>query len=324
MALLLMVPTPVKPNGVGDEKTGMGNRVLVGRTVSVARGRGVPPIPIPSKGVASVTSRVGTATGVPVSVLTIAMVGAWGNAVAEALEVALGAGVFDGPTVGSKVGDGRRVLVGVLLGVGLTVGELVTVALAVRVKVGVEVRVAVCVRVLVSEGVRVAVNVGVVVRDGVRVALAVGVAVALALGVCDGVWVAVDVAVAVGVSVAVLVGLGVAVEVSVGVRVLVALAVVVADGVKVKVGVGVDEGVEVSEGVRVGVSVQSRAISVSFMVGEGCTVGVRSTLGVTSQAAKPSINPPIIAPKSQPRCMFCPFRRSHCTPNRVSVGQTPL
>lgn len=81
------------------------------------------------------------------------MVGACGKAVAVALIVALGAGVLDGPIVGSNVGVGRRVLVGLALGVGLCVGEGVLVT--------------VWVTVLVSDGVLDGRKVGVAVRLGV-------------------------------------------------------------------------------------------------------------------------------------------------------------
>lgn len=93
------------------------------------------------------------------------------------------------------------------------------------------------------------------------------------------------------------------VAVAVAVRVAVALAVMVGDGVKVRLGVGVRVVVAVAVGNGVGVSVHNNAISVSFMVGDGCIVGVRSTLGVTSHATNPMTNPPNITRKNQPQRM---------------------
>lgn len=103
-----MLPIPVKPKGVGvGAKVGMGNKVLVGRGVSVAAGNGVPPTLGPSNGKPGVKAILGTATGVPVSVTAKAMVGATGKGVTEAFTIGLGGGVFDGPAVGNRVGDGR-------------------------------------------------------------------------------------------------------------------------------------------------------------------------------------------------------------------------
>ena len=228
-----------------------------------------------SAGNASMTGAL-VALGVPIAEGEAVMVGV-GVRVAVVLAVAVGLGVGDG---GIPVGDGLGVAVGgwvavdvaVAVGVGdapnssigrktgAAVGRWVGVAVAVAVAVGVgvvvPVAVAVSVAVAVGLGVRVLVGVGGVpvavvvgvlsaVGDGVGGSVGVVVVVGVALGVAEGVAVAVLVGVAEGVAVAVLVG--VAEGVAVAVLVVVAVAVVV--GVRVAVAVGVRDGV----GVRVGI-----------------------------------------------------------------------
>ncbi len=116
----------------------------------------------------------------------------------------------------------------------------------------------------------------------VRIVEGVGVAV----GVIDGVSVAIGVAVGVGGSVAVTVGVGVGdgVEVSVGVAVGVGEGV----GVSVGVAVGVGEGVGVSVGVAVGVA-----------DGVGVSVGVAVGVGGTKQTG------PVMVSVSNVTAPFC-------------------
>ncbi len=170
--------------------------------------------------------------------------------------------------------------------VGRTLAGVLVGAAAVRIVEGVGVAVGVIDGVSVAIGVAVGVGGSVAVTVGVGVGDGVEVSVGVAVGVGDGVDVSVDVAVGVGDGVDVFVG----VMVGDGVDVFVGVAVGVGDGVGVSVGVavGVGEGVGVSVGVAVGVA-----------DGVGVSVGVAVGVGGTKQTG------PVMVSVSNVTAPFC-------------------
>jgi hypothetical protein len=211
--------------------------------------------------------------------------------------------------------------VGVIVGVAVIEGVLVTVA--VSVVVGVGVAVAVGTGVAVAVGVGTGESVGVSVGVAVSVAVRVGGTVSVTLGV--GVIVAVWVTVAVDVGVRDVVGVTLTVKLAVGDAVTLGITVSVTVGLGVRVPVSEGVGVDAAVGTTVSVGVVV-AVTVPVAVGGSVRPGVGEAAGAAKRATSASKSAAVTRPSPLTSAVahVVGFASATVSARRSSPFNTPL